>query len=142
MTDRTVPDADPEEMDDATLATAWEITNEGRQYEGVEEDRRAIGEEMASRLSPDPDPTIYCHGESVIVRGIEREEAETHSGRPFTDLWAHVDFVTDPQKRTRRVNISTLKVEGGLPTLTSLLVERGLVPGWWASNDPVPDSLD
>jgi hypothetical protein len=135
-------ESDPEEMDDATLATAWEITNDGRQYEGVEEDRRSIGEEMASRLSPDHDPTIYCYGEPVVVRGIEREEAETHSGRPFTDIWAHIDFVDDPQRRTRRVNLSTLKTDGGLSSLTEHLVDRGLVPDWWGSNDPVPDSLD
>ena len=45
----------PEEMDDDTLAAAWTITDEGRQYDGVEEDRRAIGREMAKRLRPDDD---------------------------------------------------------------------------------------
>jgi len=135
-------ESDPSEMDDATLATAWKITDEGRQYPGVESDRREIGREMASRLKPADDPPIYCYGEPVIVRGIEREEAETHSGREFTDIWAHVDFVDDPQKRTRRVNLSALKSEGGLSSLTDRFVARGIVPEWWASNDPVPDSLD
>lgn len=135
-------ESDPAELDDATLATAWEITDDGRQYEGVESDRREIGREMASRLKPAGDPPIYCYGEPVIVRGIEREEAETHSGRPFTDIWAHIDFVDDPQRRTRRVNLSTLKTHGGLSSLTDRFVDRGLVPDWWVSNDPVPDSLD
>jgi len=48
MTD--VLDTDPAEMDNATLVAAWTITHKGRQYEGVEEDRRAIGEEMAQRI--------------------------------------------------------------------------------------------
>ena len=47
--------APPEEMDDDTLAAAWTITDEGRQYDGVEEDRRAIGREMASRLGENDD---------------------------------------------------------------------------------------
>jgi hypothetical protein len=133
---------DPEEMNDATLATAWKITDDGRQYEGVEADRRAIGREMAERLAPDHDPTIYCHGDPVIVRGIEREEGETHSGRPFTDLWAHVDLVDDPRRRTLRVNFSALKTDGGLSSLTTHFQDRGLVPDWWSSNDSVPDTLD
>jgi len=40
----------PEEMDNITLAYAWEITDEGRQYDGVEEDRRKIAREMAKRI--------------------------------------------------------------------------------------------
>ena len=135
-------ESDPSEMDEGTLATAWEITDGGRQYEGVELDRREIGREMASRLKPAGDPPIYCYGEPVIVRGIEREKAETHSGRPFTDIWAHIDFVDDPRKKTQRVNLSTLKTDGGLSSLTDHFVDRGLVPDWWVSNDPVPDSLD
>lgn len=138
---RALTDDDPEKMDDPTLAAAWEIADDGRQYEGVAEDRRAIGREMAKRLESDT-IDIYCAGEPVVVRGIEREEAETHSGRPFTDIWAHVDFVNDPAKRTRRVNLSQLKTEGGLSALNDHFVARDLVPDWWVSNDPVPDSLD
>ena len=41
---------DPEEMDNPTLWAAWQITDRGRQYEGVEEDRREIGREMARRI--------------------------------------------------------------------------------------------
>lgn len=40
----------PEEMDNLTLAYAWAITDKGRQYDGVEEDRRMIGREMAERI--------------------------------------------------------------------------------------------
>ena len=41
---------DPSEMDNLTLWAAWQITDRGRQYEGVEEDRREIGREMARRI--------------------------------------------------------------------------------------------
>lgn len=42
-----------EEFDDLTLACCWDITDAGRQYDGVEEDRRLIGREMARRLKED-----------------------------------------------------------------------------------------
>lgn len=38
-------------MDDETLVKVWELTDKGRQYEGVEQDRRRVGREMAFRLS-------------------------------------------------------------------------------------------
>lgn len=38
------------DMDDETLVKAWELTDKGRQYEGVEQDRRQVGREMAFRL--------------------------------------------------------------------------------------------
>lgn len=139
---RALDDADPEDMDDATLAAAWALADSGRQYDGVEEDRRAVGREMAERLGESDDQSIYCYGEEVVVRGVERVDAENHSGESFTAIWVHVDFVNDPDTRTRRVNLSALSTDGGLSALTDRFVERGLVPEWWASNEPVPDSLD
>ena len=44
-----------QQMDDVTLATAWELADKGRQYEGVEEDRRMMGREMAKRLKDEGD---------------------------------------------------------------------------------------
>lgn len=47
MSDVTI---EPEVMNDDTLVTAWTLVTEGREYDGVEEDRKAIGTEMAKRL--------------------------------------------------------------------------------------------
>lgn len=46
----------PEEIaqfDNETLATAWDLCVNGRQYDGVEHDRQLIGSEMAERLTED-----------------------------------------------------------------------------------------
>lgn len=86
--------------------------------------------------------TVYVAGEPAIIRGVEREEAETTTGLDFTDVWLHVDFVESPEAETTKVNISEVKCEGALAALTEHLLERDLVPEWWADNDPLPDSLD
>lgn len=139
-------DNPPEEMDDETLLAAWELADEGRQYDGVEADRRAIGREMAERLRAAPDTLdVYVGGEPVIVRGVEREVAEPAGNGPdeFIDLWFHVDFVDYPERKTNRFNISQMKAEGGLSALMDHVQSRGLTPDWYHDNGrEVPDSLD
>lgn len=104
------------------------------------------GAEGQTVVQPDSDNhadfEVYANGEPVIIRGVEREAAETAQGDEFTDVWLHVDFVDDPDEGTHRVNISSIKCEGGAQALNSHLLRRGLVPFWWTENIPVPDSLD
>jgi len=43
---------DVRQMNDKTLVASWALVSDGRQYEGVADDKEMIASEMAERLSP------------------------------------------------------------------------------------------
>jgi len=55
-------------------------------------------------------------------------------------MYAHIDWVNEPPASTTKVPIRQIGIEGGLSELTDYLVERNLVPQWWADGKTEPPS--
>lgn len=93
-------------------------------------------------MSNEQDFQAFVVGEPIIIRGAEREKTENVNGKPFTDIWLHVDFANNPEPDTTRINISQVKCEGGSTALYDHLSDRGLIPTWFSDNSEIPDTID